>query len=207
MSNTFATAARTVAPFPVLLMAPPRGTDTGTDTPAPLTARLLWDAVRDFVLSATDSASYELELIEYELVYLAPRAVAWGRADDEAAASGRLDPFQEDNQADYDDWNETRNRFFELHCERARHAATLACLGFWRRAVLFGVARDEITPEKLRDLNHIATKAASGNRSLTLCAAFPARLIELMVVRDSNADEETVDDTPEDWPEAAPEAV
>ncbi len=179
---TCATPARTVAPMPRLLMAPSRCTDIGTSNAAPSTARLLWDAVRDFVLSATDSASYELELIECELVYLAPRAVAWGRAEKEADDRGAFE-----SPADERDWSDTRNRFHEIHTQRATHEATLQRLGFWRRAILFGVARDEITPDALRDLNHIATEAASGNRPLILCAAFPAQLVELMVWRDDDA--------------------
>ncbi len=169
--------ARTVAPAPVLLSPPAR--ITNSDVWMPLTPRIIWELVTTFVLTQTETAAYEIELLDYELLYLAPRAVAWHHADCAASARGELDAFNPESLGDEDDRNETINRFHDAHAERAGHAATLARLGFWRRCALWGVPRDEIMP-RAGELWALAHEVCADRPAWQWCAMDVQDLINVM---------------------------
>ncbi len=179
-------ASRIVAPFPVLCLVP-------YDAASPSLPMRVWSALHGFVLEATDSASHEIERLDFELHYLAPRAVAWQDMEIAASARGELDPFVIPgvafNLANEEDYNVTRNRFFDIQCERARHAATLARLGFWRRACLFGVSGAELTSERQKEMLRLAGEACLRYDIEVMPGGLTiADLLEAMDTRDLNAE-------------------
>jgi hypothetical protein len=184
MIETQTSPARIVAPFPILLVVP--DSDAAPSFPV-----RVWSALRGFVLTATDDAEYEMQLIDYELHYLAPRAVAWRDAEIAASARGELDPFPlvSFDSVNEDDWNETRNRFFELHCDRARHEATLARLGFWRRACLFGVSGAELDFARQKQMLALAGEVCKRYDIEVIPGGLTiAEMLETMDTRDLNAE-------------------
>ncbi len=180
--------ARTVAPFPVLMLVP--DDDDAQELPLPLR---VWSALRGYVLEATDNAEYKLERLGWELDAFAPRAVAWARAEAETEAAHKAgerescDPFNENAEGDEEDWNNWRNRSVELLTAKLRHEATLARLGFWRRASLFGVSGAELDFARQKEMLLLAGEVCKRYdievipNGLTI-----AEMLETMDTRDLN---------------------
>ncbi len=190
MQNQTLNTTRTVAPFPVLLLVPDN--DGAPSVPLPLR---VWSALRGYVLEATDSAAYELERLGYELDAFAPRAVAWARAEVETTAAYRLgeresyDPFNENAKGDEADWNDWRNRSVELLAAKLTHEATLARLGFWRKACLWGVSGAELDFTRQKQMLALAGEVCLRYDIEVIAGALTiVEMLEAMDTRDLNAE-------------------
>ncbi len=188
MIDTNSPLARTVAPFPILFVVP--NDDAAQDLPT-----RVWSALHGYVLEATDSAAYKLERLGYELDVFAPRAVAWARAEVETEAAHKAgerescDAFNENAEGDEAEWNDWRNRSVELLAAKLTHEATLARLGFWRRACLFGVSGAELDFERQKGLLRLAGEVCKRYDIEVMPGGLTIiHLLEAMDTRDLNAE-------------------